>query len=94
MPDEEFARRDGDDGDAWRRWGPHPSERAWGTVREDDSADGETWGFSPNGRDVPEPPPERPSGRNSGWRHSSNHDVISAPDTWEYTWCATRAVPS
>jgi hypothetical protein len=28
------------DGDAWRFWGPYLSERAWGTVREDDSPDG------------------------------------------------------
>ena len=24
----------------WKRWGPYLSERAWGTVREDYSADG------------------------------------------------------
>ena len=28
---------------AWRRWGPYVSERQWGTVREDYSADGEVW---------------------------------------------------
>src|SRR5690242_18493143 len=27
----------------WRHWGPYLSERAWGTVREDYSADGEAW---------------------------------------------------
>ncbi len=27
----------------WRRWGPYVSERAWGTVREDYSADGDAW---------------------------------------------------
>jgi len=27
----------------WRRWGPYVSERAWGTVREDYSADGNAW---------------------------------------------------
>ena len=27
----------------WRRWGPYVSERSWGTVREDYSADGEAW---------------------------------------------------
>ena len=48
MPDEELARRDGDDGGAWRRWGPYLSERAWGTVREDYSADGEAWTFFPH----------------------------------------------
>ncbi|MEM9646687.1 MAG: glucosidase, partial [Planctomycetota bacterium] len=27
----------------WKRWGPYLSERQWGTVREDYSADGESW---------------------------------------------------
>jgi hypothetical protein len=27
----------------WRRWGPYVSERAWGTVREDYSANGAAW---------------------------------------------------
>jgi hypothetical protein len=27
----------------WRAWGPYLSERQWGTVREDDSADGDAW---------------------------------------------------
>jgi len=30
-------------GKKWRRWGPYLSERQWGTVREDYSADGEAW---------------------------------------------------
>lgn len=29
----------------WRHWGPYISERAWGTVREDYSADGEAWQY-------------------------------------------------
>jgi hypothetical protein len=32
----------------WRHWGPYLSERAWGTVREDYSADGDAWGFFPH----------------------------------------------
>ncbi|HEU4426488.1 MAG TPA: hypothetical protein VFR67_28440 [Pilimelia sp.] len=28
----------------WRAWGPYLSERAWGTVREDYSEHGTTWG--------------------------------------------------
>jgi len=28
---------------AWRKWGPYLSERQWGTVREDYSADGSAW---------------------------------------------------
>ncbi|HXI19288.1 MAG TPA: glucosidase, partial [Chloroflexota bacterium] len=33
---------------AWRRWGPYLSERAWGTVREDYSADGSAWDHFPH----------------------------------------------
>jgi hypothetical protein len=33
---------------AWKRWGPYVSERSWGTVREDYSADGDAWGFFPH----------------------------------------------
>src|SRR5262249_23957059 len=29
----------------WRKWGPYVSERAWGTVREDYSADGNAWDY-------------------------------------------------
>jgi hypothetical protein len=32
----------------WRKWGPYLSERAWGTVREDYSADGNAWGYFPH----------------------------------------------
>ena len=30
---------------AWRRWGPYLSERQWGTVREDYSANGDAWAY-------------------------------------------------
>jgi hypothetical protein len=30
---------------AWRLWGPYLAERAWGTVREDYSADGDAWAY-------------------------------------------------
>src|SRR5256885_10934061 len=33
---------------AWRRWGPYLSERAWGTVREDYSSDGDAWAYLPH----------------------------------------------
>jgi len=36
----------------------------------------------------PEPPRSRLNGRNSGWRHLYNEDVISMPDKWEYPWYA------
>jgi len=32
----------------WKRWGPYVSDRAWGTVREDYSADGEAWDYLPH----------------------------------------------
>ena len=32
----------------WRRWGPYVSDRAWGTVREDYSPDGDAWNFLPH----------------------------------------------
>ncbi|HVI80754.1 MAG TPA: hypothetical protein VM715_21900, partial [Candidatus Acidoferrum sp.] len=32
----------------WKRWGPYLSERAWGTVREDYSSDGNAWEFFPH----------------------------------------------
>jgi hypothetical protein len=32
----------------WRRWGPYVSERQWGTVREDYSADGSAWEYFPH----------------------------------------------
>ncbi len=32
----------------WKRWGPYLSERQWGTVREDYSADGSVWEHFPH----------------------------------------------
>lgn len=32
----------------WRRWGAYLSERQWGTVREDYSADGTSWDYLPH----------------------------------------------
>jgi hypothetical protein len=32
----------------WKRWGPYLSERQWGTVREDYSADGDCWNYFPH----------------------------------------------
>jgi hypothetical protein len=34
--------------EAWRKWGPYVSERQWGTVREDYSADGDAWNYFPH----------------------------------------------
>jgi len=33
---------------AWRKWGPYVSERQWGTVREDYSAEGHAWSYFPH----------------------------------------------
>jgi hypothetical protein len=39
--------------------------------------------------DTIHPPPEnRRQGRNSGWEHLNNADIISMPDKWEYPWYA------
>ncbi len=32
----------------WYQWGPYVSERQWGTVREDYSADGDAWAYFPH----------------------------------------------
>jgi hypothetical protein len=32
----------------WAKWGPYLSERQWGTVREDYSADGDAWTYFPH----------------------------------------------
>jgi hypothetical protein len=32
----------------WKRWGPYLSERQWGTVREDYSANGDCWNYLPH----------------------------------------------
>ncbi len=29
----------------WKKWGPYLSERQWGTVREDNSEDGNAWDY-------------------------------------------------
>ena len=36
------------DAPAWKLWGPYLSERQWGTVREDYSADGSAWDYLPH----------------------------------------------
>ena len=41
---EDGLRQSGD----WYQWGPYVSERQWGTVREDYSADGDAWDYLPH----------------------------------------------
>lgn len=35
-------------GKKWLKWGPYLSERQWGTVREDYSANGQPWDYFPH----------------------------------------------
>ena len=50
MPEKDAERQRLEEADArrqpWRKWGPYVSERQWGTVREDYSADGDAWNYS------------------------------------------------
>jgi hypothetical protein len=39
---------EGEGGGPWKLWGPYLSERQWGTVREDYSADGDCWRSFPH----------------------------------------------
>jgi hypothetical protein len=50
MPNAESVRldRDTERTENWKRWGPYLSERQWGTVREDYSADGNVWSYFPH----------------------------------------------
>src|SRR5947209_9788080 len=46
MPAEELVRlQEAVQQKPWKRWGPYLSERQWGTVREDYSADGNCWEY-------------------------------------------------
>ena len=55
-----------DDGaEGWRDWGPYVAERAWGTVREDYSADGDA---ASSRTTTPEVAPT--AGTKTGWRPS------------------------
>jgi mannosylglycerate hydrolase MGH1-like protein len=42
-PERERLAQAKTDHDPWKKWGPYLSERQWGTVREDYSADGNAW---------------------------------------------------
>ena len=49
MTEEEKRLQQARDGnEKWKQWGPYLSERAWGTVREDYSADGSAWNYFPH----------------------------------------------
>src|SRR5437588_4703096 len=46
--EEQRLRQSEDRSAHWKRWGPYLSERAWGTVREDYSANGTAWEYFPH----------------------------------------------
>ena len=49
MNSEERRLRESEEREShWKRWGPYLSERQWGTVREDYSANGDVWGYFPH----------------------------------------------
>src|SRR3954465_13593416 len=45
VPEQRRLNEARDAGIPWKRWGPYLSERQWGTVREDYSADGNAWDY-------------------------------------------------
>ncbi|MFZ5831352.1 MAG: MGH1-like glycoside hydrolase domain-containing protein [Planctomycetota bacterium] len=47
-PEHERLAAGGEEPARWKRWGPYLSERAWGTVREDYSANGDAWNYFPH----------------------------------------------
>jgi len=68
------ARRGG-----WSDWGPYLAERAWGTVREDYSADGDAWRFFPY---------EHARSRTYRW----NEDGMAGFCDLEQTWALALAL--
>ena len=72
--------RQADHGDIpWRRWGPYLSERAWGSVREDYSADGDAWANFPF---------TDARSRTFRW----NEDGLAGFCDTEQTWCLALAL--
>lgn len=70
-------RRDG--GRPWRDWGPYLAERAWGTVREDYSADGDAWRAFPH---------DEARSRAYRW----NDDGMAGFCDLEQSWCLALAL--
>ncbi|MCS5734168.1 MGH1-like glycoside hydrolase domain-containing protein [Herbiconiux daphne] len=63
----------------WRDWGPYVAERAWGTVREDYSADGDAWRFFPH---------DHARSRTYRW----NEDGMAAFCDDQQNWCLGLAL--
>ena len=60
-------------GGDWKLIGPYLAERAWGSVREDYSADGDAWRYAPASRaDRRNPIPDGPRGK--GERSMNAHE--------------------
>jgi hypothetical protein len=62
----------------WRAWGPYLAERAWGSVREDYSADGDAWTSFPF---------EQARSRIYRW----NEDGLAGFCDYDQTWCLAFA---
>jgi hypothetical protein len=62
----------------WRSWGPYLAERAWGSVREDYSADGDAWASFPF---------EHARSRVYRW----NEDGLAGFCDYDQTWCLAFA---
>src|SRR3954462_4365487 len=45
MTAEQQRLNEAQEGIPWRKWGPYLAERAWGTVREDYSDNGDAWNY-------------------------------------------------
>jgi hypothetical protein len=71
-PDERLVQRQAYAGLLWNKQFYHYSVELW--------LSGDPAG--------PQPPPGRAGGRNAGWAHLYNLDVLSVPDKWEYPWYA------
>ena len=63
----------------WRDWGPYVAERAWGSVREDYSADGDAWRSFPH---------DHARSRTYRW----NDDGMAAFSDAEQSWCLGLAL--
>ena len=48
MADAGHPEKGWDEASPWYQWGPYVAERAWGSVREDYSADGDAWNSFPH----------------------------------------------
>ncbi|MEO7290902.1 MAG: glucosidase, partial [Terrimesophilobacter sp.] len=64
---------------SWQDWGPYLSERAWGTVREDYSADGDAWASFPH---------DHARSRTYRW----NEDGMAGFCDRDQTWCLGLAL--